>query len=371
MSNTREDFQIPVWADKEFFRKVLQWKYQTTDEQVTGLRIDVGTNKGDGFVSEMFRLVVDSARGSIPLLLKKPHESPEKFAIADNYDFFTRENKFYLELMAPMRDILESVGEFEEYAPEVFFVDPAADVVVLRDLKPNGFTTGDRVNRLPRKVLEVLLRKLAKFHAASMVLNKTLDGDLEKLNCKLFDGTFNVAILDHIQDLANEMQSWGANYEALIPKMRNLAPRYLDLARNSCRSRSGLNALIHADPWYNNVLLREGSDDREPDVILIDYQTISWCSIGMDLVYLSITSFNESEFEDRDRLIRLYHSHLERVLRKLNWERVPTADEVIAEYRDAFWYAVYSSSIKTLTSADPADQNLEDFVAGGVAKLKT
>lgn len=40
--------------------------------------VSMGINKGDGFASELFRVVVDSSLGTLPLLLKKPHEMVER-----------------------------------------------------------------------------------------------------------------------------------------------------------------------------------------------------------------------------------------------------------------------------------------------------
>lgn len=354
-----QDFKIPVWVDEEFLLKVLRAKFKNEDVQVHSYNVKVGTNKGDGFASEMFSVLVESSLGTFPLLLKKPHEIPERREMVQGFDLYTREIFFYERVCPAIVEILESVDEYEVFAPEMFYTERETDLLVMRDLRGNGYKTGDRTNRVPKELAETALRKLAKFHAASLVLNKKWSGELEKQNFKLFDGPFNDIIRDNIRTLAREMKNWGSEFEALIPKFEECANHYTSLGQQNVCSKQGLNLLIHGDLWFNNLLLKGGPD---PDALLIDFQTVSWASLGIDLVYFSITSLNEQDFENREDLIRVYHSHLERVLTKLNWKDVPTFDMVLAEYKDTFFHAFYSLTSKCLTATDPSEQSIENFL---------
>lgn len=354
-----QDFKIPVWVDEEFLLKVLCTKFKTEDVQVHSFKVEVGTNKGDGFASEMFSVLVESSLGTFPLLLKKPHEIPERREMVQGFDLYTREIFFYERVCPEIQEILESVDEFEVFAPEMFYAERQTDLLVLRDLRGKGYKTGDRNSRVPKEHAEMVLRKLAKFHAASLVLNKKWSGELEKQNFKLFDGPFNDVISNNIRALAKEMVNWGSDFEAMIPKLQDCADNYSTLGRQSILSKQGLNLLIHGDPWFNNLLLKA---EPESDALLIDFQTVSWASLGIDLVYFSITSLNEEDFENREDFLRIYHSHLERVLKKLSWKDVPTFDEVLAEYKNTFFHAFYSVTAKCLTATDPSEQSIESFL---------
>lgn len=355
-----QDFKIPTWVDEAFLLKVLRWKFPTKADsvQVHNYHVEVGTNKGDGFASEMFRVVVDSSLGTFSLILKKPHENPDRFEKVNGLDLFNRENDFYLEFYPALREILESVDEFEEFAPEIFYVDRETDLLIMRDLRTEGFKTGDRFSRVSREHAEIILRKLAKMNAASLILNQKLNGSLEKNKVKIFDGAINEMVCNYIRVLSIDMKTWGSEYEAMIPKVERAVEHYKELATQNVESNSGLNMMIHADPWFNNMLLKSGD---KPDGVFIDFQTCAWASPGIDLVYFTVTSLKEEEFDKREELFKVYHSTLERVLKKFNWERIPTYEDIVQEYKDKFFHALYSTIAKVITASDPSDHNLENI----------
>lgn len=62
--------------------------------------------------------------GHFKLLLKKPHENRKQRKLIDNFDFYSRGIGFYLEDHPALTDVLQSVDEFEEFAPELFSRGP-------------------------------------------------------------------------------------------------------------------------------------------------------------------------------------------------------------------------------------------------------
>lgn len=353
-----QDFKVPTWVDNEFMLKVLQWKFNRKDIQVDNVSVVVGTNKGDGFACEMFRVAVKSSLGDFKLILKKPHESPERSEIVQGFDMYSREIGFYLKDHSALADILRSVDEYEEFAPEMFYADHATELLILRDLRDDGYKTGDRVNRVSRDHARILLRKLAKMHASSMVLNQRLNGELEKKDYKIFSGDFNCIMINHVLAIIKDMQSWGDEYQSIIPKMEYFVENFKEMNNRNVSSTCGLNVMIHGDPWFNNMLLRAGDD---PNVLMIDFQTVSWASLAIDLIYFTITSLNAADFEDREELLSEYHAHLARVLEKLKWQDVPTLADILKEYKAKFLYSIHSSVAKLITASENSGQNLEDF----------
>lgn len=352
-----QDFQIPSWINEEYLLKVLQHKFPSNkDLQVQKVTVSVGINKGDGFVSELFRVVVDSSLGTFPLLLKKPQEVVEIFELLQPLDMYNREITFYLEYYPAMKEILESVGEFEEFAPEMFYAEEEADILILRDLRSAGYKTGDRIQRVSTEAAEVVLRKLAKFHAASLVLNKKWSGKVEQRKIKLFEGDLSLLFRTHLRALVEDMRTWGSDYEHIIPKLADAEINYKTLCLQNVTSDRGLDLLIHADPWFTNLLIRNGDT---LDVVIIDFQTAAWGSLAIDLIYFTITSLNEKDFEQREELLKVYHGHLERVLQKLQWERKISYKDVLREYKDKFLHAMYSMVAKVLTAVDPEEQSLD------------
>lgn len=363
-----QDFKIPKWVDETFLLKVLRSKFPSKqDVQVHNVTVEVATNKGDGFACEMFRLVVDSSLGTFPLILKKPHDSAERYAMLKEYDVYNREISFYTEYHPALKEILESVAEFEEFAPELFYADRESELLVLRDLREGGYKSGDRVKRVPRAEAYILLRKLAKFHAASLILNKNLEGQLEKLRLKVFDGSFCDITCCYIRAMIEDMGSWGSDYESIIPKLEANVKQYAEQTRQNVFSKRGLNLMVHADPWYNNMMFRSGSS---PDAILIDFQTAGWASLAIDLIYFMVTSLSPEDFAEREEFIAFYHGHLERVLQKLKWEKVPTLADVQQEFKDRFYHAMYSTVAKAMTAFKPSQQTIETMFTNYAEKMR-
>lgn len=189
-----QEFVIPLWLDSAFVETILRKKYGDGKAQkVSDVSVSVATKKGDHYSSEMFRVKAttsDSVQHS--LILKQPHSDRSKSSIVEAYNFFGKEIKFYTEYLPALEEILRSVDEWEELAPELIYCDPTTQVIVMSDLGHEGFRTGDRTNRLCREAAMVFMRKLAKCHAASIVLNQRMSGALEEGIFDMFclDGTF-------------------------------------------------------------------------------------------------------------------------------------------------------------------------------------
>lgn len=324
--------------------------------------VSVGTNKGDGYASEMFRVTVESSLGDFKLLLKKPHEVKERLDFVKDFDLYNRETSFYLKDYSALVEILKSVNEFEPFAPELFYADRGTDLLVLRDLRDEGYSTGDRFSRVSREHGKILMRKMAKMHASSMVLNQRLEGQLEEKEFKMFTGEFLQMMINHIAAVAKDMETWGEDYQPLIPKVKYCVEHFKELNLKNVQSKRGLNVLIHGDPWFNNMLLRgDQKKEEDLDVLLIDFQTVSWATLAIDLIYFTVTSLSADDFENREELIAEYHGHLERVLKKLNYKNVPSLRDVVNEYKDRFLHAFYATVIKLIAYSDTS-ANVDDFV---------
>lgn len=186
----------------------------------------------------------------------------------------------------------------------------------------------------------VFMRKLAKCHAASIVLNQRMSGALEEGIFDMFclDGTFRGYFEQHPIALLEEVKSWGEEFESMLPKLEKISARYRSLAHEATISKRGLNVLVHGDPWYTNLLVqKEGTSVK--DVRMIDWQLNSWASLATDILYFCFRSLNETDYEEGlEYLLEEYHGHLARVLQKLNYERVPTLEDVQGEIHDHFFH---------------------------------
>lgn len=340
-----QDFVIPSWLDKAFFNTVLSSKYGPTCA-VAEMSVSVATKKGDHYSSEMFRVHLSTTDGHNHfLILKQPHSDRSKSAIVEAYDFFGKEIRLYTSQLPALEEILQSVDEGEPLAPELFYCDPSTQVLILQDLSHDGYNTGQRETRVCRQGGIVFMRKLAKFHAASIILNQRLNGDLERVIFDSFcsDGPFAAYFDQHPFALVEEVTSWGEEFASLVPKLERIAASYRTLAHSATRSQRGLNVLVHGDPWYTNLLLKKDeSGDGVEDVRMIDFQLTSWASLATDILNFCFRSLNEVDYEGGlDYLVQEYHGHISRVLKRLNYDKVPTLEDITAEIHDHFFHGEF------------------------------
>lgn len=339
---TEQDYIIPQWLDKPYLQSVLRKNAGESEcPEVIDFSVKVATKKGENYSSEMFRIALATSDGEKhSLILKKPHTEKDRSSVVDAYDFFGKEIRFYTKYLSALDDILRSVDEFEGLTPELIYCDVDNEVLIMKDLSQEGFATGDRVNRVCRKTAKVFMRKLAKYHAATLILNQKMNGELEKVIFDSFivDGPFRAYFEQHPHALVEEVKSWGPEYESLVPKLERIAESYCKVAHNATISKRGLNVLVHGDPWYTNLLVQK-SENAVEDVRMIDFQLNSWASLAIDLLYFFFRALNEEDYEDGlDYLLEIYHGHLERVLRKLDYENIPNFDDIKGEIRDNFFH---------------------------------
>lgn len=341
----QENFKVPEWLTSGFIQQVLEKKYQSEDVTLTSFHVEVGSKKGQGFVSEMFRLRVNTSIGDFSLILKKPHELKDRYEMLQPYNMFHKEITFYGDFFPAIRASLESVDEFEPMVPEVFYGDKETEVMIMEDLKVKGYLAADVKNRVSLEQARVVLRKLAKIHAASMVVNQEKSGQFAKRIWNLFlidGGAFNDLMNNHVNALSEELLCWGEEFASIADKWPRFAENFVRLAGQRILSENRLNVLIHGDLWFTNMMFRrlrpvgsEAEAEEEEKSLFIDFQTSSWGSLALDLVHFFYTSLNEEEYQEkRDELIGEYHGHLVRILKKLKWEAIPTLEEILQEFDD-------------------------------------
>lgn len=335
-----QDFVPPQWLDKSYLQSVLNSKYGQ-DVEVSNFAVKVATKKGDNYTSEMFRIVVTLVTGEKHhLILKKTHTDKDKSSVVDVYGYFEKEIKFYTKYLPKINEILRYVDEYEEITPELIFCDPETEVIILDDLSNKGYAPGDRANRLCRESGKCVIRKLAKYHAATLVLNKRLNGALEEPTFETFsiDGPYKEYMTNHPYAVLEAVTSWGDEFAHLIPKLEKIAKKYRELAHEATVSKRGLNVLVHGDIWYTNVLVKKHECIVE-DIRLIDFQLNCWASLAVDILYFVFRSLNEEDYETGfDYLIEIYHENLARVLEKIQYFKVPTLKDIKREIHDQFFH---------------------------------
>lgn len=185
---------IPAWLDTAFFQKILRNYYHNdTSIQVQSFDIRSACQPGEHFTSAIFKVSVKYSRKdrhirhkSIKLLIKTyPEEDGFKKDLLKASPIFRNEIQMYSTILPEMERILNKNVEVEEktkLAPN-FVYGPSLDdsldpfpVIVLEDVGFQGFETFDGFGVNEFEVITTVVKKLAKFHGASMQLQENVRG---------------------------------------------------------------------------------------------------------------------------------------------------------------------------------------------------
>lgn len=345
-----QEFPIPKWLNSSYIKDILAAKFpDKKDVEVTSFHVAVGSKKGEGYMSELFRLRVESSVGTYSLIVKKPHSSEEQYDLLHPYHFFPTEISFYTDYLPDIQAALQSCREDEALVPELFYADMGREVLIMDDLAVKGYKAGDRDNRLTFDQAALVLKKLAKYHAGSMVANKNNKGKFSAHPFDAFgiDGGFVEVLILNARAMGEEIKSFGEEFQSVAKKWPLFVDNFVRLLGENMLSKRQLNVLIHGDLWFSNLMFKQLEKGEEvlEDVLLIDFQLSGWGSMAIDLIHFCFTSLNEKDYENHlEELLEIYHGNLARVLKKLNWEEIPTLMDVLSEFEDKIVHGQFEES---------------------------
>lgn len=325
----KQDYKIPDWLTDDYFLKVLKSDSQPCDKIVLyKSQVESATNKGDNYASEMFRIVLNYTRDGFSeekrIILKKDHDNEDVNKFFADYNLYSTEIDYYRLYLPEFEKILQRAGENIQLSPRlIYHEDP---VFIMEDMAPQNYRTVSRDDRFDIQTAKLVLAKLAKYHAASMIYNKQSGGALQKLKGTLFDvkDGFLTVLLKKMDILLEDMDTWGEDFAPIIPKLIYIRTHYTEIGQQYIIPNEDFGVFLHGDAWLNNILVRF-SDQKPVDVLLIDLQISFWSSPAYDLLYFIFTSLNEDAYQNCfDELIKHYYDHLSVTLKALNFSPVPS-----------------------------------------------
>lgn len=344
----KQDFVVPEWLNKDYLLRVLETDFQcpTGEIKLDKFRVESATNKGDNYASEMFRITLEFSKAGKALrkriILKKDHTDKEVNQYFEAYNLYSTEINYYRLCQPPLEKILRSLGETTSLSPRmIFYKDP---VFIMEDMAELNYRTVDRMARFDKDTAKLVLLKLARLHATSMVYNRESGGVLAKtMKRNLFatEEGFVKILLKKLDILIEDMKSWGPEYSCIIPKMATLRKDYYKINERSMVPSEGMGVLLHGDAWVNNILIRFDANNRADDALLIDLQISSWSSPAIDLLYFMFTSLNEPDYQDQLKFygfLKFYYDEFSRILRLCKYSSVPSLGQLHQEINSRLTY---------------------------------
>lgn len=348
-----------VEVDETIVREAL--RNQLSDESVEILSIanQSFSEKGLNFFSEL-RIVTVRYRGiskneasreerSTVFVVKLDPLDEYVKGMAHQQDLFPVESRF-------LRDVLPMIREMIDHpiGPRLWFCCDDRRVLIMENLQEQRFLMKNRQEGLTFTHCCLVLRTMAKLHAASVAVHEKKpeltesfrDGGIVSKKCpKVFLRLMEVSL----QRIGEQMKGWSDE------KWVRAAPKIIEMAKSI--GEESINAysydpdefcvLNHGDCWINNIMFKENERGEPIDVRLVDYQMAVYTSPAIDLLYFLNTCPEFSIIYDKDDyFVELYLNTLKETMERIHCETSPpTMQQLKQALHKRRAYAVFAGVV--------------------------
>lgn len=345
----------PEWLTKDYLETCLRSYYNDPKLKLVKMQAKAALGKGENYGGVLTRVKAEfkpngcSANKKGSYIIKTSFEGDELAIKAmEPYDIFNREIRIYEEILPKLKLLLKEIGDDEQIFAETMAVDKEKSALVFEDLNDRDFVMPNRLEGLNMDITKLVLRKLAKMHACSAVLNEREPKCLEGYDCGMFNRhTENYApcFVGCLEACTRLVAQW-PDFKHLSEKLQKLKPQFMELGKQVFDPLpQHLNVFCHGDLWTNNVLVKYDPKTNKPlDVIIIDFQYAAWGSPAIDLFYLFNSSLpEEMHLNAQDELIRFYYHHLRDTLEKLKYQgNIPSLHKFHMQLQEKSFYGKFS-----------------------------
>ncbi|XP_065354504.1 uncharacterized protein LOC135948976 [Calliphora vicina] len=347
-------WEAPLWLTDSYLEEVLQ-KY-LKDEKVKIINVDIkpATSNGENYASVMSRIKVNFSSSKqksqeLSFIMKYSYESdPFVTNIMSGYDLYNTEMKMYEKILPQLAEVLKEVGDTDKLFADTLKVDYEKSAIIFEDLTVNNYALADRLTGMDAEHARLTLKKLAKFHAAGLVLNQRLNGELQKFQRGIFNrhtrafGCMFEYMTENCAKFAETCPELGPYYHDKLMKLKPYIVEYGTRAYNS--NANNFFTLCHGDLWINNMMMQYDEENCLKDVLLIDFQLSNWSSPAVDLHYFLHTSLEpklQLDMHALDKLVQYYHTILTETIKSLKYKGyIPTLHELHVQLEEGKILAV-------------------------------
>ncbi|XP_037730031.1 uncharacterized protein LOC119560580 [Drosophila subpulchrella] len=330
---------LPNWLTEEYLQSRLRTYCMDDQLMVLKLLVKPATGKGENFVGVMTRIYVDYQLGDGSVLKKTfivkqalPEDVPQAEVFFE-YELYTREMDMYEFVLPKLKELLQEAGLDGKLTADAIAVDREYSTMILEDLAPYKFVNADRVKQLDLAHTKLTLEMLAKFHAASIILQQRHPELLtkcffthffsrdKKAYSEVFTGLFR-AFLRFINAHPNLKQTYGDKLEKLWSHIMEYGARVYDVGDGDLRT------LNHGDCWTTNIMFQYDDAGNPQTVVAIDFQFSNCTSPTIDLHYFFTTSLKEEVRDKEPELVEHHYNALKANLEKFSYKGLfPTLEE--------------------------------------------
>ncbi|XP_073828787.1 uncharacterized protein [Musca autumnalis] len=378
---------LPSYLNEDFFKAALEVGLRDNCVDIKKIEFGEPSGCGENYCSKIYRakaLYRCSKRQldeELALIVKSIAITPATQFLED-LAVYLREKIFYFEVLDKLEML---IGHDTKFGAKCFYTTgEPMQTIVFDDLTQYGYKLASRQKGLNEEHCVVILRKLAKFHASSMVLlekNPSLKehfkgGMLDEMYVRTSERFADFMAL-HVRTLADMVARW-KGYEEISTKLHSYCDNITENLVETGRPRLGeITVLNHGDLWVNNFMFKYKTDNpkKPEDAVFVDFQNSFFGSPGCDINFFLNSSVQLHVLKNRrEYLIETYYQTFHEALRNMNYERIPTLQEIQDEITSRELYGFFSLysflPMVAMLKEDSADISLEALADKEFAQKK-
>lgn len=267
---------LPYFLNRRYFEQILQKRTKNPNFKVLSMK---GEQCCFAFCSKMFRVVLrifdgneENRKQSFIVKMKLESEAALKALGSDGYNVYAKEIDMYRRVLPEFRKVLKVVGLDENVFPEGIAVDRHREALILEDLKVKKFVTPDKKFELDLPHVKMSLEKLARFHAASMVVMENKPEMFQDYTVGVFSrklSVFEDKFSTSLSALTDEVSTW-SGFEQYAVKLEKLqATMYERVCQVYDNEAGDLKVLVQGDLWKLNMMFAYDEDGSLSDAIIV------------------------------------------------------------------------------------------------------
>ncbi|TDG39970.1 hypothetical protein AWZ03_013609 [Drosophila navojoa] len=378
----------PKYLNEDFFKAALE-------DGLRDMRVDIkkiifaesNSGGGENYCSKIYRaraLYRSSKRQldeELALIVKSIAITPAT-QFLEELAVYLREKIFYFDVLGKLEVL---IGDGSKFGAKCFYTTrEPIQTIVFDDLTQYGYKLANRQSGLNEEHCVVILQKLGKFHASSMVLVEKEPSVREHFSSGMLDENYirtNERFISfmtlQLRTLANVVAKW-AGYEQLAEKLHRHCDNIKENLVLTGRAVPGeITVLNHGDLWVNNFMYKYHDElpTKPIDAIFVDFQNSFFGSPGCDINFFLNSSVQlDVLMHRREFLIQTYYASLRESLERMHSEFVPSYADIQHEIHARELYGFFSSyaflPMVTMRKEDSYDISIEALTDQDFAKKK-
>ncbi|KAH8386421.1 hypothetical protein KR093_000365, partial [Drosophila rubida] len=380
--------QPPKYLNEDFFKAALE-------DGLRDMRVDIkkiifaesSGGGGENYCSKIYRakaLYRSSKRQldeELALIVKSIAITPAT-QFLEELAVYLREKIFYFDVLGKLEVL---IGDGSKFGAKCFYTTrEPIQTIVFDDLTQYGYKLASRQSGLNEEHCVVILQKLGKFHASSMLLAEKEPSVREHFTTGMLDENYirtNERFINfmtlQLNTLANVVAKW-AGYEQLATKLHRHCDNIKENLVLTGRPIPGeITVLNHGDLWVNNFMYKYHDElpTKPIDAIFVDFQNSFFGSPGCDINFFLNSSVQlDVLIHRREFLIQTYYDALRDSLERMHSEFVPSYEDIQHEICSRELYGFFSSyaflPMVTMKKEDSYDISIEALTDSDFAKKK-